>query len=405
MPLSRIENKRHKMIREGTWLAYTKYKEFLRAAYKSSIFSNVPQRVNDYEDMMYIGNITIGNPPQEFTVVLDTGSANLWIPDTSCGRDAGSSCAHYCSISALCQIICDSSCCSSYTRPVFANVCAKKNKFDHSKSSTYKANGEHWSIAYGTGSASGFLGEDTISFGSAGASQLVVPNTTFGQATYLANFFGSSPIDGILGLAFQSLAVDGIPPPLVNAINQNLLDKPLFTVWMEEKGEQENIFGGVYTYGAVDTDHCSSDVTYQPLSSATYYQFRMDAVSAGSYTNQGGWEVISDTGTSFVGGPEHSINKIAQAVGASYREELQGYSIDCNAKPDDIVLTIGGKKYPIRAKNYIVNVGEGICEIGFFGQESGGYGPSWILGDPFIREYCQVYDMGRERMGFAKALV
>ncbi|KAK0422184.1 hypothetical protein QR680_007418 [Steinernema hermaphroditum] len=396
MPLTRIENRRHGMMRDGTWTAYLEQKERLRAMY--SIMAKIPQRVNDYEDVMYVGNITVGSPPQQFVVVLDTGSANLWIPDASCGQKrADVDCPSYCSQPSVCEFACDRSCCSG-------DVCSKKHRFDSSKSSSYRPNSDFWSIAYGTGSASGFLGEDTVAFGSVGTQQLVVPKTTFGQATAMAKFFGgSSPLDGILGLAFQSLAVNDITPPLVNAINQNLLDKPLFTVWMEGRGNNDNVFGSVFTYGAVDTERCESEVVYQRLSSATYYQFRMDAVSAGSFSSEQGWEVISDTGTSFVGGPRHIIDEIAKSVGATYKPELRSYFIDCKAKPEDIVLSIGGKKYPIRAKNYIINVGDGTCEIGFFAMDSGGFGPAWILGDTFIREYCQIHDMGEKRIGFAKA--
>ncbi|KIH49026.1 hypothetical protein ANCDUO_20900 [Ancylostoma duodenale] len=32
-----------------------------------------------------------------------------------------------------------------------------------------------------------------------------------------------------------------------------------------------------------------------------------------------------------------------------------------------------------------------------------GMGPSWILGDPFIREYCNIYDVGNKQIGFAKS--
>ena len=101
--------------------------------------------------------------------------------------------------------------------------------------------------------------------------------------------------DGILGLAFQSIAVDGIVPPLINAVNQNLLEQPVFTVYLQEKGvNKDPVPGGVFTYGAVDAENCGPVLAYQKLSSATYWQFKMDAVSvADAYSNRKGWEVMN----------------------------------------------------------------------------------------------------------------
>ncbi|VDK77588.1 unnamed protein product, partial [Anisakis simplex] len=126
------------------------------------------QMVNDYTDAEYLGNITIGTPQQDFRVILDTGSSNLWVPDSS-SRDS--------------------------------RVCAVKQCFDSSASSTYKADGREWSIQYGSGASSGFFGEDVVRFGGEGSTQLVVPNTIFGQALVLSKSIIRDDLDGILGLA------------------------------------------------------------------------------------------------------------------------------------------------------------------------------------------------------------
>ncbi|GMT22027.1 hypothetical protein PFISCL1PPCAC_13324, partial [Pristionchus fissidentatus] len=77
----------------------------------------------------------------------------------------------------------------------------------------------------------------------------------------------------------------------------------LFTVWLEHEGFLENVNGGIYTYGAIDTENCGPIIAYQPLSSATYYQFKLTSVNTGSYNNNKGWQVISDTGTSLLAAP------------------------------------------------------------------------------------------------------
>ena len=79
----------------------------------------------------YFGPIQIGSPAQEFTVVFDTGSANLWIPSAKCSDKA----------------------------------CKIHSRYDSSKSDTYNKDDRALEIAYGTGSMKGKLSKDTITMG------------------------------------------------------------------------------------------------------------------------------------------------------------------------------------------------------------------------------------------------
>ncbi|KHN88410.1 Aspartic protease 6 [Toxocara canis] len=376
VPLLHIETRRIRLIREGKWEEHRRMKEELRSirikagSSKPRVVSS--QGVNDYDDLEYVGNITIGTPPtQQFNVVLDTGSSNLWIPDSTCTT----------------------------------SDCSLKHRYNANASSTHSIDGRQWRVIYGDGSnANGYLGTDVITLGGVGEAQLRIQSQTFGQATSMMGF-RNDPVDGILGLGFTALADDFVEPPVINAIAQKLLDEPIFTVWMQAAGYQQNVYGGQFTYGGLDPEHCGPVIAYQPLSMASFWQYRMKAIGVGNYLNRKGWEVIADTGTSFIGGPAYVIDEIGAALGAKYDHYNQLYFVPCGSEDTliNIVLYVGEHKYEIEPRNYIVKMTTNKCAVGMFGYSSGGYGPTWILGDPLIRQYCVIHDVGQQRIGFARS--
>ncbi|GMT03233.1 hypothetical protein PENTCL1PPCAC_25407, partial [Pristionchus entomophagus] len=74
-------------------------------------------------------------------------------------------------------------------------------------------------------------------------------------------------------------------PPFIEAVNQKLVQQPLFTVWLEHEGNMQNVPGGVFTYGAIDTTNCGPVIAWQTLSSATYFEFKLTMVALGTYSN------------------------------------------------------------------------------------------------------------------------
>jgi len=373
VPLKRITPMREIMRANGEWEDYVNLRNKLASANGED-----EEPLKDYSDTSYLGEVDIGTPPQKFQVVMDTGSANLWVASSQC----------------------------TTTRS-----CANKNQYDASKSSTYKSDNEKFSIQYGTGSCSGNMDTDTVTIAG-----VTVKNQPFGEATSMAAFFAGQTMDGICGLAFQALAVDRVVPPVENMIQQNMLDNPWFTVWMKADGNVQGVDGGQITLGDYDTDHCSASCDWVPLTSATYFEFTLDGYkvatkAAPSKANPrgigsrnpraaaAGQAAISDTGTSLIAGPTSDIDTICKALGGKPDGSL--YTIACDATPPDVIFTINGKDYPVTHKNYIVPDGKQ-CILGFQGMRAVA-GPKWILGDCFIREYCNVYDLGNKRVGLCKA--
>jgi len=321
-----------------------------------------PVAVSNFLNAQYFSDISVGTPPQDFKVVLDTGSSNLWVPSQDCGSIA----------------------------------CYLHSKYDHSSSSTYKKNGSEFAIRYGSGELEGYVSKDTVRIG-----DLSIKNQDFAEATNepgLAFAFGR--FDGIMGLGYDTISVNGIVPPFYNMINQGLLDEKVFAFYLGgTDDESEAIFGGI------DESHYTGKMTKIPLRRKAYWEVDLDAITFGGQTAEiDSTGAILDTGTSLIALPTTLAELLNKEIGAKKSYNGQ-YTVECNKRDSlpDLTFTLSGYNFSITSYDYILEV-QGSCVSAFMGFDiPEPAGPLAILGDAFLRKWYSVYDLENNAVGLAKA--
>ncbi|KAM9319228.1 gastricsin-like [Gastrophryne carolinensis] len=362
VPLKRMKSMRQVMKEHGIIAPRadpaTKYFNNFAVAYEP---------LTNYQDMSYYGEISIGTPPQNFLVLFDTGSSNLWVPSTNCQSQA----------------------------------CTNHPLFNPSQSSTYSSNQQQFSLQYGTGSLTGILGYDTVTI-----QNIAISNQEFGlSVTEPGTNFVYAQFDGILGLAYPSLAEGGATTVMTNLIQQNLISQPLFGFYISSQPGQS---GGEVAFGGVDQNYYSGQIYWTPVTSETYWQIGIQGFAVNGQAT--GWcsqgcQGIVDTGTSLLTAPQSVFADVMQYIGA--QEDQSGeYLVNCDSIQNlpTLSFTISGTSFPLPPSAYILQ-NNGYCSVGimptYLPSQNGQ--PLWILGDVFLRQYYSVYDLGNNQVGFATA--
>ncbi|KAJ6595761.1 acid protease [Mycena vulgaris] len=362
-------------------------------------------------DEEYLTNITVGG--QTFTAIVDTGSSDTWLVKE------GFKCFNLTGF------------------PESTETCGFGSEgFDTAASETFKTfEGVSFNISYGDGEfLSGPVGFDTVSVGG-----LTVQQQEVGTPD-LAAWNGDGVNSGLLGLAYPGLTsvynttdptkASGAnhiayDPFFFTAVKQSMVSNPFFSIALDRgtPSEDTNVdpnlgyvaFGGM---PPVVLDKTAVTVPVQGYSTSTgepsndnavyfYYTVDVDAyVFHGSTKlNTSNSNTILDTGTTL----NYLPSPVAKAYNAGFVPKAtfdadQGlYFVGCNATVPAFSVTIGGKRFPIDARDQILEAGTDddgnvVCISGT--QDGGADTPDnvFILGDVFLHNVVSTFNIKTNEM-------
>ena len=205
-------------------------------------------------DTVYSANLQLGTPPQQFKVLLDTGSryghslitllpltppffflSDTWVTASNC------SC-----LSAGC------------------NSCAAGASWDPSASSTYNQRGKVLSISYGSGTVAGLTGQDVASLGGS-----TIPDQVVGIVNSAARVLPGD-VEGLMGLAFGFIARGGGTPWWLRVLNGEAgktFDSPMISFWLSRYVNSDDAAnndhpGGQFVIGGTNSSLYQGDISY-----------------------------------------------------------------------------------------------------------------------------------------------
>ncbi|KAJ7492420.1 acid protease [Mycena latifolia] len=316
---------------------------------------------DENEDVEWAGTISIGTPPQNFMIDFDTGSADLWVPSSSCNSTA----------------------------------CSLKSKFNANFSSTSTKVPGSFTIQYGDGStASGPVYKDNVVVAGVHAT-----NQFFSPVTTLSSGFAGAPVDGILGMAFPSISNLGQKPFFNTAASNGTLKSNAFGFFLAENGSE------LYLGGTNPKLHNGTIEFHTINSTSGFWQVPGASVKLNSTAIFSKFETIIDSGTTIMYGPPAAVHTLYSKIpGAAAFDAAYGfYTFPCDSVPS-ISFSWGGRDWEITSANFNMGQtaeGSSDCVGALAGDDLGLGSDVWLLGDSFMKNVYTAFSFNRSAVGFA----
>lgn len=361
----------------------------------------------------YYAKVQIGG--QTLRVQIDTGSATLAVPLKECKnckrgdmrysvKESNSTIAEYLS--------CEHGDCGTNTCGYDCGSCSS------TKACCSKGNEEHcaFHLNFGDGSgAQGVLVRDELQWGD------VKFPVTFGGINSDSPDFERSQVDGILGMAYPSLACN---PSCVT---------PAFEAMLKTVKEMKDIFSICITYdsgrivlGDYDPLMSTQPITWVPMqlsSRPSFYSFPLEGnlmvddkeLALPDYSR-----AIVDSGTTLIVFTHSTFNKFKKYLLTNYcdvpglcDEETWFKPAHCTKIKDEdrnklptLKMRLDGFDVIMGPSDYLINYaskGPQFWCVGIMALDAMSGGVDVILGNTVMKKYVTIYDRENKKLGFAES--
>ncbi|OBZ72300.1 putative aspartic-type endopeptidase CTSD [Grifola frondosa] len=322
-------------------------------------------------DVGYIAVVQMGTPPQDYKLLMDSGSADLWVGAENCQSQGGGGCGNHTFLGTQ-------------------------------SSSSFVDSGKQFQVTYGTGSVAGDIVTDNVNIAG-----LALNTHTFGVATTESVDFSadSVPFDGLMGLAQSTLSEQQTLTPIESLAKAGLVTDAITSYKISRLADQKN--DGEITFGGLDSTKFdpNSLVTFANVNTQGFWEGAMSVSSNGQDLGLQGRTAILDTGTTLIVAPAADAQAVHATISGSQSDGQGGFTIPCTTNAS-IALTFGGQSFAIDTRDLLfapvdpANL-QGDCVSGISSGNIGG-ATEWLVGDVFLKNAYFSTDVTNNQISLAK---
>ncbi|MRI33431.1 hypothetical protein EOPP23_10585 [Endozoicomonas sp. OPT23] len=327
--------------------------------------------ITNQNKMQYMATFEAGSDNQKFTVLMDTGSTDIWVPGPKCS----------------------------------ATGCINKPHFDPGSSQTFVNTNKPLSILYMSGAMNGTEVQDQVTLGG-----ISVQNQLFALAHTVSPNFAQFAFDGIFGLAYPALSHNHVNSWVMNAYAQQKIDAPMFSFYLsnEINGANSKMIVGSPVSSYYEGDiHWHSQIKPTPsMPVESYYTLAVKGFKINGKEVEQVKKDCADTGCPAVVDTGSSFLLVSDDTMTTLYTEFPVHQNCDNIHQFDgqkVSITVDDQEYVIPVEQLIVKAedseGKQACVLAV--DVSMDPGIDWTFGDSFLRSFYSIFDQGHKRVAFA----